>query len=76
MYGTLPNYQRVLAKEGTQSPGEVAIVGNESEVTEQLRALASAGATDFLGAIFPSGDKPEATYARTRELLQGLVGKV
>ena len=72
MYGTLPNYQRVLAKEGTQSPGDVAIVGNEAEVERQLRALAAAGATDLLAAIFPSGEKPEATYARTRALLKGL----
>jgi len=76
VYGQLPNYQRVLAKQGAQGPADVAIVGNEAEAEQQLRALASAGATDFLAAILPVGDQPDASYARTMALLKGLVGKV
>lgn len=76
MYGTLVNYQRVLAKEGNAGPADVAIVGTENEVEAQLRALAAAGATDFVAAILPVGDKPDESYARTRALLKGLVGKV
>jgi F420-dependent oxidoreductase-like protein len=76
VYGTLPNYRRVLDIEGAPGPAEVAVVGNESEVEAQLRTLASAGATDFLAGEFPIGDDPQASLARTRACLKGLVGKL
>ncbi len=76
IYGTLPNYQRVLTIEGASGPADVAIVGNEAEVERQLRDLASAGATDFLAGMFPAGDDVQASLARTRALLRGLLGKV
>jgi len=76
IYGTLPNYQRVLNIEGAPGPADVAVVGNESEVERQLRSIASAGATDFLAGMFPVGDDIQASLARTRALLKGLVGKV
>jgi F420-dependent oxidoreductase-like protein len=76
IYGTLPNYKRVLDIEGVGGPADVAIVGKENEVEQQLRDLASAGATDFLGGMFPVGDDVQASLARTRTLLKGLVGKV
>ena len=76
IYGTLPNYQRVLGIEGADGPADVAIVGNEAEVERQLRAVASAGATDFLAGAFPVGDDVQASLGRTRECLKGLVGKV
>ena len=73
-YGNLPSYRRMLDIEGVESPAEVAIIGNESEVENQLRALADAGATDFLASIFPEGNDSAASFARTRALLKGLVG--
>jgi F420-dependent oxidoreductase-like protein len=76
IYGTLPNYQRVLGIEGAAGPADVAIVGNESEVEKQLRDLASAGATDFLAGMFPVGDDAQASLKRTRECLKRLVGKL
>lgn len=76
IYGTLPNYKRVLDIEGAGGPAEVAIVGKESEVEAHLRKLASAGATDFLGGMFPVGDDVQASLARSRALLKRLVGKV
>lgn len=75
-YGELPSYRRMLDIEGVESPAEVAIVGNEAEVERQLRALADAGATEFLASIFPVGSNAEASVARTRALLKGLVGKI
>ena len=75
-YGGLPSYRRMLDVEGVESPAEVAIIGDETEVETRLRALASAGATDFLASIFPTGDDPEGSVARTRGLLKSLVGKV
>ncbi|MCH8813694.1 MAG: TIGR03564 family F420-dependent LLM class oxidoreductase [Chloroflexi bacterium] len=76
LYGTLPNYQRVIEKEGVAGPADVAIVGDEASVEQQLRDLASAGATDFLTAAFPVGDDVKGSLARTRALVQSLVGKI
>ena len=72
----LPSYRRMLDIEGVESPAEVAIIGNEAEVEDRLRALSSAGATEFLASIFPVGDDEDASVARTRELLKSLVGRV
>ena len=76
MYGTLPNYRRMLDKEGVAGPADVAIVGNEAEVERQVRAVANAGATDFLASLFPAGPDAGASFRRTRDLLSSLVGKV
>ena len=74
-YGSLPSYRRMLDKEGVDGPADVAVVGNEEEVEEQLRVLAEAGTTDFVAAIFPA-DEDEAGVERTRSLLARLVGRI
>ncbi len=76
IYGQLPNYKRMLDKEGAAGPADVAIVGDESDVERQVREMASAGATDLLAAVYPVGDEEEASLARTRALLKSLIGKV
>jgi len=76
IYGTLPNYQRMLNIEGVPGPAEVAIVGSEAEVEKQLKSVSAAGATDFLAGMFPVGDDIEGSLSRTRALLKGLIGKV
>ena len=76
IYGQLPNYRRMLDREGAAGPADVAIVGDEAQVEQQIRAVASAGATDFLASAFPAGPDMGASIARTRALLKGLVGKV
>ena len=68
IYGNLPSYRAMLDKEGAQGPGDVAIVGDEATVVAGIRAMADAGTTEFVGAVF--GDEP--TMARTREVLLGL----
>lgn len=76
IYGTLPNYQRVLNIEGAAGPADVAIVGTEKEVEQQIRAVGSAGATEFVAAAFPTGEDARASLQRTRSLLRTLVGKL
>ena len=76
IYGTLPNYQRMLNKEGVSGPADVAIVGNEAEVEKGIRAVASAGATEFAVAAFPVGDDAHASLARTRACVKSLIGKL
>lgn len=75
VYGALPNYQRVLGKEGVEGPADIAIVGDEAACERGIREMASAGATDLLAASFPVGDDPKASLARTRALVKSLIGK-
>jgi len=72
-YGTLPNYARILAAGGLDGSADACIVGDESSVASQLRALVDAGATDVWAAIFPVGDDKRASRTRTRALLEHLV---
>lgn len=74
VYGTLPNYQRLLAHGGVSGPAEAAIVGDEASVAAQIQAMADAGATDFWAAPFAVGDDRSGSRARTRALLDSLVG--
>jgi 5,10-methylenetetrahydromethanopterin reductase len=71
-YGQLTNYRRLLDLEDAQGPADVAVIGHEGDVTRQLQALARAGATDFLAAIFPVGADAAGSRARTWELLRSL----
>lgn len=76
VYGSLPNYQRVLGKEGVDGPEDIAIVGDEAECERRIKDFASVGVTEFLAAFFPVGDDPHASLARTRALCKSLVGRV
>jgi F420-dependent oxidoreductase-like protein len=71
-YGTLPNYQRILAHGDITGPAEAAIVGDEASVTAQIQALFDAGATDVWVGPFAVGDDVRASRARTRALLASL----
>ncbi len=69
-YGQLPSYRAMLDREGAAEPGDVAVVGSEAAVHEQLDALDAAGATEFFAAPFPVGDDKGASIARTRDALK------
>ena len=75
MYGHLPNYRRQLDAEGIDQAGEIAVVGNEEEVTAELRAYFDAGATEVIASIYPAGDDSRGSFARTTSLLQGLAAQ-
>ncbi len=47
-YENIPVYRAVLDREGARGPADISIVGDEGAVTEQLRALETIGATDFM----------------------------
>ena len=74
-YGSLPSYRTMLEREGADSPGGIAIVGDESAVEEQLRRIADIGATDLLATIFPA-DGSQTSFTRTRSFLRGLIGRI
>jgi len=71
IYGQLPSYRAMLDKEGAAGPGDVAIVGREDAVAEQIRALADYGVTDFAAAEYARG--PDAP--RTRALLRTMAAE-
>lgn len=68
IYGMLPSYRRMLDLEGAEGPANVAIVGTEAQVLEQIESVRAAGATDLLWAPFGVEGDADAP-ARTRELL-------
>jgi F420-dependent oxidoreductase-like protein len=67
-YGDIPVYRAVLDREGAAGPGDIAIVGDERAVTEQLQHLAATGATDYMA--IPCGTADDR--ARTRAHLSTL----
>jgi len=69
VYGFLPSYRAMLDREGAEGPGDVAIVGDDTTVEKQVRALADAGVTEFVASIF--GSREERT--RTRALLKSML---
>jgi F420-dependent oxidoreductase-like protein len=69
VYGYLPSYRAMLDREGAESPGDVALAGDEASVEKQVRALADAGVTDYVASIF--GDRDER--ANTRALLKSML---
>lgn len=71
-YGQLPNYRRQLDAEGIDQAGEIAVVGNEDEVTAELEAYFDAGATEVIASVYPAGDDSRGSFARTNALLKSL----
>ncbi|MFM8236815.1 MAG: LLM class F420-dependent oxidoreductase [Actinomycetota bacterium] len=69
VYGMLPSYRAMLDREGAEGPADVALVGDEDAVTAQVRALADAGATEFVASCFGSRDERDRTRAVLRSLL-------
>jgi F420-dependent oxidoreductase-like protein len=70
-YGQLPSYRAILDKAGAPDPSDVALIGDEVEVTARIQELAAAGVTDFGASIFaPEGESVE----RTEQLLLSVPG--
>jgi 5,10-methylenetetrahydromethanopterin reductase len=68
VYGDLPSYRAMLDREGAAGPGDVALVGDENAVAEQIAVLAEVGVTDFVAGEYARGD----AAARTRRFLASL----
>ena len=68
-YGALPSYRAMLDREGAEGPAQVAIVGDEAAVLEQIEQLAQAGVTDFSASPFPVGENRPASLERTYSVL-------
>jgi F420-dependent oxidoreductase-like protein len=70
IYDTLPSYKTMMNREGVSGPADLAIVGTEAEVRDQLANLRSIGVTDFNAGLF-SPDPEE--LARTHAVLSEFV---
>ena len=70
VYNTLPSYRAMMDREGVDGPKDLAIVGTEAEVLDQLREVAAAGVTDLNAGVF-AGNPDESD--RTRAVLRSLV---
>ncbi|MYD97719.1 MAG: TIGR03564 family F420-dependent LLM class oxidoreductase [Gammaproteobacteria bacterium] len=73
IYGELPTYRRQLDAQGVENPGDIAVVGNESEVEAQLKTYFDAGATEIVASIYPAGDDRRGSVVRSTECLRGLL---
>jgi F420-dependent oxidoreductase-like protein len=70
VYDTLPSYKTMMNREGVNGPADLAIVGTEAEVRDQLQELASIGVTDFNAGIFAQDPEEQArTWAVLREFV-------
>jgi F420-dependent oxidoreductase-like protein len=58
---TLPSYRAMLEREGTDSPADVALVGDEDAVRDQIRGLADIGITDLVVAANGIDDEVRRT---------------
>ena len=75
-YGASPHYRRMLDIEGVERPGEMAVIGDEAFVEDELNRLAEAGADDLLANITPPSPTVQSSTTRTWEFLASMVGKV
>jgi 5,10-methylenetetrahydromethanopterin reductase len=70
-YGQLPSYRAMLDREGA-GPADVAVIGSESNVEQQLIELESGGATELNASVIGSAEERQ----RTLESLQSQVAHV
>ena len=73
IYGQIPTYRRQLDAQGVEHPGDIAVVGHESEVEAQLETFFDAGATEIVASIYPAGDDSRGSFARSTECLRNLL---
>ncbi len=66
VYGDLPSYRAMLDRQGAAGPADVAVIGDEDSVAEQIDLYRQAGVTEFVASEF-GADSDER--ARTRAAL-------
>jgi F420-dependent oxidoreductase-like protein len=68
MAGQVPEYRSVLDREGVIGPADIAAIGTETAVADQLRRLADAGVTELAVAPFGTDEERARTIAFLAEL--------
>jgi alkanesulfonate monooxygenase SsuD/methylene tetrahydromethanopterin reductase-like flavin-dependent oxidoreductase (luciferase family) len=62
-YGTLPSYRAMLDREGCETPGRMALIGDADTVAARIGSFADLGVTTFAAKIFGTPDERAATRA-------------
>jgi alkanesulfonate monooxygenase SsuD/methylene tetrahydromethanopterin reductase-like flavin-dependent oxidoreductase (luciferase family) len=68
MVSTLPSYRSMLEQEGTASPADIAFIGDEASVRDQIRSLADIGVTDLV----VTANGTDHVVRRTLELVSAI----
>lgn len=68
-YGQLPSYRAMLDRESLSGPSDIALVGGENVIKQQIETIREAGATDFIAALIETGD---GSSTRTLDFLTEL----
>jgi F420-dependent oxidoreductase-like protein len=66
-YAELPSYKAMFEREGVVEPGDLALIGSASRVSELIAELAEAGVTDYAASEFTTNQQERE---QTRELLK------
>ncbi len=66
IYGVLPSYRAMLDREGMAGPADLALVGDERQLRQQMAQLSDIGITDFCASITTND---AAEYTRTLDFL-------
>jgi F420-dependent oxidoreductase-like protein len=70
-----PNYQRLLERGDAADIGDLAVVGDESQVRQRLQRFRDAGVTDLAARVLPFGANREGrleSHTRTGQFLAAL----
>ena len=62
IYPNLPSYRAMLDREGASSASDIALVGSEEQILNELGRLAAAGGTDLLASVVGDPDERAATF--------------
>jgi 5,10-methylenetetrahydromethanopterin reductase len=62
-YATLPSYAAMLSREGVETPADVALIGSQAQVIDQLGRLEDAGVTEFSAVVTGTSDERRAARA-------------
>jgi alkanesulfonate monooxygenase SsuD/methylene tetrahydromethanopterin reductase-like flavin-dependent oxidoreductase (luciferase family) len=70
VYGVLPSYRAMLDREGLAGPADVAIIGDEDAVGEQLDALGATGIDELSALVLlRNNEERDRTHALLRRYL-------
>lgn len=68
MAGQVSEYRAMLDREGVAGPADVAVVGDETVVAQQIDRLRDAGATEFMATPFGTVEEQRRTTAVLADL--------
>ena len=65
-YGKLPSYRAMLDREGVAAPSDIALLGNEAQLSARIAGIKGIGVTDLEASVTPVG---QGSARRTLDFL-------